>query len=98
MTLVLATAVFLQRTIWQSRRLDVPTWRSSALAIMVHGIGRDYAENTGEEEIRDHDVIANDASWAGKEKVSELDKWAEGVEVSLRRRDRTGLSYGLVPP
>lgn len=94
--MILGTALFLLLTVWQSRRWGVPTWRSSALAVMVHGI-QGAGSGGGDTEEEADVMTANDAIWAGKEKVSELDRWAEDVEVSLRRRGRMGLSYGLVP-
>lgn len=95
--MILGAAVFLQQTVWQSRRWGVPMWKSNALAVMVHGIHSGGGGGGGVEGNKDDDIVTrNDAVWAGKEKVSELDRWAEGVEVSLRRRGRLGLSYGLV--
>jgi hypothetical protein len=89
--MVIGSIVFLLLTVWQSRRWGIPSWRGSALATMAHGVyGGDVGEDT-------NDIMAaNDARWVGKEKVSDLDRWAEDVEVDLRRRGRGGLSYGLV--
>ena len=80
--LVLA-ATFLVLTIWHSRKLGVPNWRSSALSAMMHGINETEVDGIDK--------------WIGKEKISELESWAESVEVRLRLRRRgDGVTYGLV--
>lgn len=80
--LVLA-ATFLVLTVWHSRKLGVPNWRSSALSVMMHGIHQNEVDGLDK--------------WIGKEKISELESWAESVEVRLRLRRRgDGVTYGLV--
>lgn len=86
--MVLASAVFLTLTVLQSKCWNVPTWRSSALAVMVHRI-----QGGGD---RNDAMAPNNTIWFGKEKASELDAWAENVEAKLRRRGPMGTSYGLV--
>jgi Protein of unknown function (DUF3176) len=85
--MVVLTAVLLALTVWQSRRWDIPNWRSSALAVMAYGL-----QETEVSALRVRDV-----GLTGKEKISELERWTKGVHVSLRRRGHARQDYGLVP-
>jgi hypothetical protein len=85
--MVMLGTFFLALTVRQSRRWDIPNWRSSALAAMMHGVQEDEA---GALNLRGLGLV-------GKEKISELEGWSEGVQVRLRRRGPGGEDYGLVP-
>jgi len=80
--MILAT-VFLVLTIQQSHRWGIPSWRSSALAVMVHGVRTVEADALGSGGDR-------------KEKFGELEDWAESVDVRLRRPRNGGGAYELV--
>lgn len=85
--MVSLATIFLALTVWLSRRWDVPNWRSSALAAMMHGVQED---ETGALNMRALSLL-------GKESISELERWSELVQVRLRRRGPGGEDYGLVP-
>ena len=87
LVMVLLTMLCCGLTIWQTRTFGMPSWKSSALAVMVHGI------QEGEEDVLDG---TRGRSWAGKEPISALEEWAEDVKVRIRRRGITGHGYGLV--
>ena len=82
--MVVLAAVFLALTVWQSRRMNVPSWRSSALAVMEHGVHRT------QERLNNRAIIAE------VENLSELEAWAEEVKVGLRRTGQYELDIGLV--
>lgn len=85
--MVSLATILLALTVWQSRRCDIPNWRSSALAAMMHGVQEDEA---GALHMRAFASL-------GKERISELERWSEVVQVQLRRRGPGGEDYGLVP-
>jgi hypothetical protein len=85
--MVSLATILLALTVWQSRRWDIPNWRSSALAAMMHGVQEDEA---GALNMRALALL-------GKERISELERWSEVVQVRLRRRGPGGEDYGLVP-
>ena len=85
--MVSLATILLALTVWQSRRWDIPNWRSSALAAMMHGVQEDEA---GALNMRALALL-------GKERISELERWSEAVQVRLRRRGPGGEDYGLVP-
>ncbi len=77
---------FLIPTIWQIRRWGIPSWRNSTLAAMTHG-----TEKSGTS------LLAIGSSGCkGKEKISDPEEWAAGLEVRLRQEGPTGASYGLM--
>ena len=83
LAMVILATVFLALTIQQSHRSGIPSWRSSALAVMVHGVG----------------TLEADALGSGsnhREKSSELEDWADRVDVRLRRPRNGGGAYELV--
>ena len=87
LVMVLLAILFCSLTIRQTARLGLPNWKSSALAAMLHGLqesGEDVLDGT------------RDGGWAGKEPISVLEAWADGVDVRLRERGNTGVGYGLV--
>jgi hypothetical protein len=91
--MVLLAIVFFGLTVWQSHRSGVPSWRSSTLAVMGHGLNAYMLENSGiKRTSRRSDVIE---AAGGKERVGDLDVWAEEVEVLLRRRGAWGKGFGL---
>ena len=85
--MVSLATVLLALTVWQSRRWDIPNWRSSALAAMMHGV---QEGEVGALNMRALVLL-------GKERISELERWSEVVQVRLRRRGPGGEDYGLVP-
>ncbi|ERF71653.1 hypothetical protein EPUS_00642 [Endocarpon pusillum Z07020] len=85
--MVSLATILLALTVWQSRRWDIPNWRSSALAAMMHGVQED------EEGALNMRALA----LLGKERISELKRWSEVVQVRLRRRGPSGEDYGLIP-
>ena len=84
--IVVLDAIVLGLTMWQSSALGIPKWRNSVLAAMVHGVDKSEKER----------YVVGASSWVGKEKVSQLDEWAESLGVRLRPRRSTDLDYGLV--
>lgn len=84
--MVVLAIVFLLPTVWQSRRWGVPSWRSSALAAMMHG-----TEKSGTSLLE-----TGSSGCKGKEKISDLEDWAAGLHVRLRQGGSTGASYGLM--
>jgi Protein of unknown function (DUF3176) len=84
LVMIMLASVFLALTVWQSSRWDVPAWRSSALAVMEHGV------HCSEER------LSNRAVRTEVEKNSELEVWAQEVEVRLRRKGRYGMNISLV--
>jgi hypothetical protein len=91
--MVLLAVVFFGLTVWQSDRSGVPSWRSSALAVMGHGLNAYMLEDSGIKRYsRRSDVIE---AAVGKERSGDLDVWAEEVEVLLRRRGDWGKGFGL---
>lgn len=72
--MVTLALLFLIPTIWQSCRWGIPSWRNSTLAAMTHG-----TEKSGTS------LLAIGSSGCkGKEKISDLEEWAAGLEVRLR--------------
>lgn len=67
--------------------MGIPSWRSSTLAVMVHGIRDVEGDFLEYSEMRGR---------AGKERISMFQDWAGGLDVRLRRRGDTGLGYSLV--
>ena len=91
--MVLLAIVFFGLTVWQSHRSGVPSWRSSVLAVMGHGLNAYMLEDGGtKRSSRRSDVIE---AAGGKERIGDLDVWAEEVEVLLRRRGAWGKGFGL---
>jgi Protein of unknown function (DUF3176) len=84
LVMIILASVFLALTVWQSSRWDVPAWRSSALAVMEHGVHRS------------EETLSNCAVRTEVEKNSELEAWAQEVEVRLRRKGRWGMNISLV--
>lgn len=91
--MMLLAIIFLLLTVCQSNSSDVPYWRSSALAVMQHGVSTDALEEIGSNISRSRSSAMITA--AGKETVSDLEDWAEGVKVRLRRRGPSGKGFGL---
>ncbi|ERF72549.1 hypothetical protein EPUS_02831 [Endocarpon pusillum Z07020] len=90
---VTLSMVFLGLTVWRTRRSEVPSWRSSILAVMEHGVNSSIQEDTSSDL---HNGINGDlATAAGKEKVGDLEVWAEEVSVRLRSRGLWGKGFGL---
>jgi hypothetical protein len=87
LVMVLLSISFCSLTVWQTKVLGMPSWKSSALAVMFHGI------QDGEEDVLER---SGDRGWAGKEPISALTVWAKDVDVRLRRRGTSRLGYGLV--
>ncbi|KAF7509001.1 hypothetical protein GJ744_008396 [Endocarpon pusillum] len=85
--MVSLATILLVLTVRQSRRWDIPNWRSNALAAMMHGVQEDEADALNMRAL----------ALLGKEKISELERWSEVVQVRLRRRGPGGKDYGLVP-
>ncbi|MCJ1252085.1 hypothetical protein MMC30_009323 [Trapelia coarctata] len=83
LAMVILATVFLVLTIRQSQRWNIPSWRSSALATMIHGVRTVEADALG---------TGSDQ----KERFSELEEWAESVDVRLRRTWNGGGTYDLV--
>jgi len=93
LVMVILGAIFLSLTVWQTQRSGVPSWRSSVLAVMQHGANTHVHEGSGGVRLSGSDggMVAT----VGEEKVSDLEVWAEGVWVRLRRRGLLGKSFGL---
>jgi hypothetical protein len=64
--MVLGTAFF-GLTMWQTQRSDVPSWRSSVLAVMEHGVDSSIQEDGASDQLNGSD--GNSSIAAGKEKV-----------------------------
>lgn len=90
LTMVLLAAVFLALTIRQTKLSGVPGWRSSALAVMEHGVNTTLLESAAE-----LGRVHMPGDGHGKETMGELEIWAEGVTVRLRRRGVNACGYGL---
>jgi hypothetical protein len=84
LVMIILASIFLALTVWQSYRWGIPRWRSSAIAVMDHGISRSK-ERPG------ISVIASEA-----EKISELNHWADEMKVRLQRTGRYDTDIGLV--
>lgn len=82
--MIVLASVLLVLTVWQSRRWNVPSWRSSALAVMEHGVHRSQER------------LNNRAVMAEVENLSDLEAWAQEVKVGLKKTGRYGLDIGLV--
>jgi Protein of unknown function (DUF3176) len=78
--------VFLALTVLRTHNSGVPSWRSSVLAIMEHGVNTYYHEETG---------VDRENGSEGKEKISDLEVWAKDVSIRLRRRGLWGREFGL---
>ncbi|KAF7513919.1 hypothetical protein GJ744_006533 [Endocarpon pusillum] len=90
---VTLSMVFLGLTVWRTRRSEVPSWRSSVLAVMEHGVNSSIQEDTSSDL---HNGVDGDlATAAGKEQVGDLEVWAEEVSVRLRSRGLWGKGFGL---
>jgi Protein of unknown function (DUF3176) len=87
LVMIILASVLLGLTVWQSHRYRVPKWRSSALAVMEHGVRR------GEELRRNDDLAIRGGG--DLERNSELEAWAREVKVSLRRGGRDGMDVDL---
>jgi len=66
--------------------LGIPSWRNSTLAAMTHG-----TEKSGTSLL-----AIGSSEYKGKEKISDLEEWAAGLEVRLRQEGPTGASYGPI--
>lgn len=102
LVLVLLGIGFLGVTAWKTWKSNVPSWRMSALAVMEHGVNSSFTrhggggeENGGVERRLTYGSDGEITAAAGKEKISELEGWAEDVAVRLRRRGLRGREYGL---
>jgi Protein of unknown function (DUF3176) len=93
LVMVILGAIFLALTVWRTRQSDVPSWRSSVLAVMEHGVNTSLHEEIGSSQLSG--VAGNLAAAVGKEKVSDLEVWAEDISVRLRSRGLWGKGYGL---
>ena len=82
--MIVLASVLLVLTVWQSRRWNIPSWRSSALAVMEHGVHRSQER------------LNNRAIMAEVENLSDLGAWAQEVKVGLKKTGRYGLDIGLV--
>lgn len=87
LVMMVLASLLLGLTVWQSHRYRVPKWRSSALAVMEHGVQRD-------EEAKRNDRAGRER--VGLERNSELDGWAREVRVRLRRGGCDGMEVDLV--
>lgn len=94
MCLILLTAIMLGLTIWQTHVLGLPNWRNHALATMAHGL-QGYGGTTSERRGQSYLGVRGD------ERISELEEWAEEMDVKLRwwgwGRKGGVVDYGLVP-
>lgn len=77
-------SVLLALTIRQSHRRDIPRWRSSALAVMEHGM------------CRSQERLNNRVVTSELDKISELEVWAWEVKVGLTRTGRFSMDIGLI--
>lgn len=93
LVMVILAATFLALTVWRTHKSDVPSWRSSVLAVMEHGINTSLHEASGSGPFNGIDDVL--ATAADKEKVSDLEVWADDVSVRLRRRGLEGNGLGL---
>jgi Protein of unknown function (DUF3176) len=93
LVMVVLGAIFLALTVWRTRKSEVPSWRSSVLAVMEHGVNTSLHEEIGSSQLSG--LAADPAAAAGKEKVSDLEVWAEDISVRLRRRGLWDREYGL---
>jgi len=88
--MVLLAALFLVLTILQTEKGRVPSWRSSALAVMEHGVSTTMLESGPQHERVDMPGVGH-----GKESVGELESWATDVNVRLQRRGLSSCGFGL---
>jgi hypothetical protein len=88
--MVLLATAFLGFTVRQSGKSRIPSWRSSALAVMEHGINTTMLETAAAERVE------VPGAGYGKETVSELESWAKAVDVRLQRRGESACGFGLV--
>jgi Protein of unknown function (DUF3176) len=88
--MVLLALLFLVFVMLQTGKSGIPSWRSSALAVMKHGVNTTMLENDPASKLDP----AGDG--VGKETVGELEIWAEKVDVRLQRRGVNACGYGLM--
>ena len=88
--MVLLATAFLALTIWKASKSGIPSWRSSALAVMEHGLNTTMLEAGSDVEKVDVAGVGD-----GKESVGELESWAKGMDVRLQRRGRSACGFGL---
>lgn len=93
LVMVILATVFLGLTVRRTQQSGVPSWRSSVLAVMEHGVNSSIQEDTGSDLLNGFD--SDLATTAGKERVGDLEVWAEDVSVRLRRRGLWGRGFGL---
>ena len=92
--MLILAVIFLVLTARRCRVDGVPHWRTSALAVMEHGVTSAHLGELKDWETRD--LKEPFESVSGKEETSVLDDWAEKVRVRLRRRGENGEGFGLV--
>jgi hypothetical protein len=92
---MLLSLVLLILTIWRSWRSGVPYWRSSALAVMEHGINTSVLRDAADEASRQSSAFL--AAAVGKETPGDLEVWAKETRVKLRRQGspNEGFRFGL---
>ena len=78
LVMIVLALVFLGLTVLQSKRSDVPYWRSSVLAVMEHGVTTTLAGHHGDASNDDTPVER------AREKTSDLEQWADRLTVWLR--------------
>jgi len=93
LVMLILGAIFLALTVWRTRKSGVPSWRSSVLAVMEHGVNTSLYEEIGSSRLSG--VDGDPAAVVGKETVSDLEVWAEDISVRLRRRGLWNRGYGL---
>ncbi|KAI5917302.1 hypothetical protein F4810DRAFT_716606 [Camillea tinctor] len=82
---VLAAAAFLGGAVWSSRRAGARTWKSSALAVLFHGL---------DDEMRER-VLRGKGEWKrGDVGLGELKRRAQGVKVQLDEAGDASLLRG----
>lgn len=91
---ILAIVVFILIR-WQSHRWDIPIWRSKC-AGDDDAWGRSSRGPGNVVDAPPAEGVGGFSGGDGNEKISELEDWAEKLEVRLRRRGMKGLAFGLV--
>ena len=89
--MLLLALLFFILTLRCSERSDVPTWRSSALAMMEFGVSRAVVE--GKSEMENSSLMQSSVDG---ETLTDLDEWAKHIMVRLRTKGLDGKRYGLV--
>ncbi|KAH8671418.1 hypothetical protein BX600DRAFT_496126 [Xylariales sp. PMI_506] len=89
--MVLMNTIFVLAVRWKSHRLGLQSWRNNPLAFVLHNVGQNA---TGPSMTMQHGYHMVLGPHEDLDHISDLEKWADKVSVSLRKNPgRKGVPY-----